>query len=108
MALKRHGLAALRWLALGLVVPVAACASPSGADGPGPPTHSPSYQRGYDAGRQARVSYGVRPGSNIQDLAAYCAERAYAEIQPMKGALVLWSEGFDAGCRTSLRQRRQG
>jgi hypothetical protein len=83
-----------------LAISVSACASASGAAGPGPDTSSAAYHRGYQAGQQARLRYGVRPGATVQDLLAYCDETAYRDIQPMKGALVLWSEGFDAGCRS--------
>ena len=38
------------------------------------------------------------------DLAAYCDETAYLAIQPMKGDLVGWTEGFDAGCQSPLRK----
>jgi hypothetical protein len=86
-----------------VTISLSACASASGADGPGPDTHSAQYQRGYDVGREARLRYGIRPGGTVQDLAAYCDEKAYLDIQPMKGPLVLWSEGFDAGCQSPLR-----
>jgi hypothetical protein len=39
----------------------------------------------------------------FQDLVAYCDEQGYRDIQPMKGDLVSWSEGFDAGCQSSVR-----
>jgi hypothetical protein len=38
----------------------------------------------------------------MQDLAAFCDETAYLDIRSMKGALVPWSEGFDAGCQGPL------
>jgi hypothetical protein len=82
---------------------LSACASASGAAGPGPDSHSAQYQVGYRAGRAARLQYGIRPGGTMQGLAAFCDEQAYLGIQPMTGTLVLWSEGFNAGCRTSLR-----
>lgn len=85
-----------------LAISLSACASASGALGPGPDTNSPAYQRGYQAGIQARESYGTRPGATVEDLVAFCDEAAYRDIQPLKGALVLWSEGFDAGCQSPL------
>jgi hypothetical protein len=85
-----------------LAISLSACASGSGTTGSGPDTQSPQYQRGYQAGQQARLRYGIRPGSTAQDLAAFCDETAYLDIQPMKGPLILWSEGFDAGCRGPL------
>ena len=85
-----------------VAISISACASASGADGPGPDTHSAQYQLGYRVGREARLGYGTRPGSTVQDLAAYCDQKAYVDIQPMKGPLVLWSEGFDAGCQSPL------
>jgi len=81
---------------------LSACASASGAAGPGPDTHVAPYQRGYEVGREARLRYGARPDSSMQDLMAFCLETAYLDIQPMKGALVPWSEGFDAGCLSRL------
>ena len=39
----------------------------------------------------------------MQDLAAYCDEKAYLDVQLLNGTLVLWSEGFNAGCQSSLR-----
>jgi hypothetical protein len=67
--------------------------------GAGPDTHNAQYQRGYQVGRETRLRYGIRPGSTVQDLAAYCDEAAYHDIQSMTGALVLWSEGFDVACQ---------
>jgi hypothetical protein len=89
-----------------LAISLAACAPASGANGPGPDTRNAQYQRGYSVGRDARLLYGVRPGATAQDLAAFCDERGYLDIQPMKGDLVMWSEGFDAGCQSPLRQGR--
>jgi hypothetical protein len=85
-----------------LLVSLAACAPVSGAAGPGPDSHSTQFQQGYRAGREARLQYGLRPGGTVQDLAAYCDEKAYVAIQVMKGTPVLWSEGFDAGCQSPL------
>jgi hypothetical protein len=82
-----------------LALLVSACTSMSGATGSGPDTHSPQYQRGYRTGQAARARFGIRSGGTVQDLAAFCDEAAYLAIQPMKGPLVLWSEGFDAGCQ---------
>jgi hypothetical protein len=81
---------------------LSACASASGANGPGHDTHMPAYQRGYHVGREARLRYRARPESDVQDLMAFCLQTAYLDIQPMKGALVPWSEGFDAGCLSRL------
>jgi hypothetical protein len=89
-----------------LAISLSACASASGTTGPGPDTHSAQYQRGYRVGEQARLRYGIRPGYTVQDLAAFCDETAYLDIQPMKGPLVLWSEGFDAGCRSAIARSR--
>jgi hypothetical protein len=89
-----------------LAISLSACASASGTTGPGPDTHSAQYQRGYRVGEQARLRYGIRPGYTVQDLAAFCDETAYLDIQPMKGPLVLWSEGFDAGCRSAIVHSR--
>ena len=86
-----------------LVILLSACAPASGANGPGPDTHNPLYQRGYRAGREVRLRYGTRLGGSVQAFAFFCDEAAYLVIQPMKGPLVLWSEGFDAGCRSPLR-----
>ena len=86
-----------------LAISLSACTSISGAAGPGPDTHNAQYQRGYLVGREARVRYGIRPGGTMQDLAAYCDETGYLAIQPMQGSPVLWSEGFNAGCQSSLR-----
>jgi hypothetical protein len=85
-----------------LAISLSACASASGANGPGPDAHTPAYQRGYHVGREDRLRYGARPDSSVQDLMAFCLETAYHDIQPMKGALVSWSEGFDAGCLSRL------
>jgi hypothetical protein len=89
--------------ALCVLAILSACAPASGANGPGPDTHNPQYQRGYRVGREARLRYGTRPGSSVQDLAYFCDEMAYLGVQAMKGPLVLCSEGFDAGCRSPLR-----
>jgi hypothetical protein len=89
-----------------LAISLSSCASASGALGPGPDAHSRQFERGYQAGLSARLQYGIRPGSTVQDLAAYCDEKAYLEIQVMKGTLVLWTEGFDAGCQSPLRSAR--
>jgi hypothetical protein len=86
-----------------VAISLSACAAASGAAGPGPDSHSAQYQLGYRAGRAVRVQYGSRPGGTMQDLAAYCDEQAYLDIQPLNGALVLWSEGFNAGCQSALR-----
>jgi hypothetical protein len=86
-----------------VTISLSACAAASGAAGPGPDSHSAAYQLGYRAGRAARLQYGIRPGGTVQDLAAYCDEQAYLEIQLRNGTLVLWSEGFNAGCQSSLR-----
>jgi len=83
-----------------LAISLSACSSISGTLGAAPDTHSAQYERGYQAGREARLRYGIRPGGTRQDLAAYCDEAAYRDIQPMRGDLVLWSEGFDAGCQS--------
>jgi hypothetical protein len=85
-----------------LAMSLSACASASGANGPGHDTQTPAYQRGYHVGREARLRYGARPESDVQDLMAFCLQTAYLDIQPMKGALVPWSEGFDAGCLSRL------
>jgi hypothetical protein len=81
-----------------LLILLSACASVSGTNGAIPGINSASYHHGYDSGREARNRYGTRPDSSPQDLMAFCVETAYLDIQPMKGELVLWSEGFDAGC----------
>jgi len=86
-----------------VAISLSACAPASGANGPGPDTRNPQYQRGYQIGREARLRYGNKPGSVFQDLVAYCDEQAYLDVQPMKGDLVPWSEGFEAGCQSSLR-----
>ncbi len=85
---------------------LSACASASGANGPGPDTHIAAYQRGYHVGREARLRYGARPDSGVQDLMAFCLQTAYLDIQPMKDGLVPWSEGFDAGCLSRLLHGR--
>jgi hypothetical protein len=63
--------------------------------------HGAPWHRGYHAGREARQHFrhdwAVKV-ANHHKLKAYCAETAYTDIQTMKGALVQWTEGFDAGC----------
>ena len=86
-----------------LAVSLSACAPVSGTLG-GTDTRSVQYRHGYQAGREARLRYGTRPDATAQDLAAYCDEAAYLAVQPMKGDLVLWSEGFNAGCHSPLRE----
>jgi hypothetical protein len=83
-------------------IALSACASAGGAAGPGPDTHNASYQHGYHVGQEARSHYRAGPGSTRQDLAWFCDETAYLDVQSMKGPLVLWSEGFNAGCRAPL------
>jgi hypothetical protein len=86
-----------------VAISLSACAPASGAAGPGPDPHGAQYQLGYRAGRAARLQYGIRPGGTMQDLAAYCDEKAYLDVQLLNGTLVLWSEGFNAGCQSALR-----
>jgi hypothetical protein len=85
-----------------LAISLSACASASGAYGPGPDTRNAAYHSGYHVGWEARLRYAAQPDSSLQNLPAYCAELAYVDIQPMKGGLVAWSEGFDAGCQSRL------
>ncbi len=85
-----------------LAIVLSACGYGIGAAGTGP--HSASWQRGFQAGREARRDY-FRPGSGAHNLVLYCAEMAYHDVQPLKSSLLQWTEGFNTGCGTRLHPR---
>ncbi len=85
-----------------LAILLSACGYGLGAASAGP--HSAAWQRGFQAGREARRHY-FRPGSHEHHLVLYCAEMAYRDIQPLKSSLLQWTEGFNTGCGTRLRPR---
>jgi hypothetical protein len=85
-----------------LAILLSACGYGLGAAGGGP--HSVSWQRGFQAGREARRHY-FRPGSHEHNLILYCAEKAYLDVQPLKSSLLEWTEGFNTGCGSRLHPR---
>jgi hypothetical protein len=102
---------ALRGILLALIaISLTGCGMSFGSTDPG--WHGPAWQRGFHAGREARQHY-FSTTSHGQRLIAYCAETAFADIQPMKSAVVPWAEGFNIGCTTRrhphfARQRPSG
>jgi hypothetical protein len=60
--------------------------------------HTKAWDRGYQAGREARRHHRFKRGANGYDRDAFCITRAYWDIQSMNGNLVQWTEGFDRGC----------
>jgi hypothetical protein len=84
-----------------LAISLSACGTSSSG-------HGAPWQRGYQAGREARQDYrhdkAVKAAS-YHKLRVYCAETAYVDIQTMKSSLLQWTEGFDAGCRNHHRHQ---
>lgn len=80
-----------------LVMLLSACGTVIGTGGFA--SHTGVWQAGYHAGQDARAHHRFKNGHDWLDVDAFCVTSAYRDIQHMKGSLVQWTEGFDAGCR---------
>jgi hypothetical protein len=81
---------------MGLAVTAILLAGCSLNSGSGP--HTRAWDRGYEAGKEARRHHHFRRHASGYDRDAFCIMRAYHDIQNMNSNLVQWTEGFDRGC----------
>ncbi|HUB42067.1 MAG TPA: hypothetical protein VMA72_24730 [Streptosporangiaceae bacterium] len=63
--------------------------------------NGPAWHRGYTAGKAARSHHRFRHGATRYHVTAFCAQRAFDDIQTMKTAVLEWTEGFEKGCLRS-------
>jgi hypothetical protein len=80
-----------------LALLLSSCGTAIGTGGPG--SHPVAWQVGYHAGKQARWEHKFKRGHDFLDVENFCLSTAYRDIQSMKGSLLQWTEGFEAGCR---------
>lgn len=64
--------------------------------------HTKAWDRGYEAGKEARRHHRFKAGATGYDRDVFCITRAYRDIQSMNSSLVQWTEGFDRGCGRGL------